>query len=144
MMRSDTSLSRKLVFPLLIVAVALGFALWTTSGNTQSSGVVERFVRELCMEAANGGDVRKSLSLSDPYVAQGVSQQIANVCAAHGGLVENIVIKVSPGDLYPQPGSETATHSAMLGDGHIEMLGLRVVANKGFVRVLGYWIPQDA
>jgi hypothetical protein len=144
MMRSDTSLGRRLIFPLLIVGIAMAFALWTTQGGGAKGDVVERFIRQLCVDAAQGRSTRDQLALSDPTVAEFVDRRIADICAAQAGQTETIAIEVIAGDIHPHPGSEIATHSALVGDGSVDMLGLRVSCNgSGAVRVLGYWIPPS-
>jgi len=134
---------RRLIFPLIIVGVAIGLGVWSTQAGGARSDVVERFIKRLCLEIADGGDGEILLGRTEALVAAGVRQQIALVCESQGGQVERIDIDIYPGDIQPYPGSETATHSALIGDGKISMLGLRVVCrdDSSAVKVLGYWIP---
>jgi len=141
---SGSNLARRLVFPVIIVSIALAIGLWTTQGGSACTEAVERFVRQLCMETAAGNSTRDLLALSNPLVAEGVSRQIGSICVASGGNAERLAVRVTPGDLYPQSASETATHSVIISEGKTDMLGLRVSCKgKGHVvHVLGYWTPQ--
>ena len=135
---------RRLVFPLVIVGVAIGLGVWGSQTGGARSDVVQRFVKQVCLDIAGGGDATILLGATDSLVAEGVRRQIAIVLEAHGGQPDLIDVDVFAGDIHPYPGSESATHSVLVGDGNVHMLGLRVScrSDSSAVRVLGYWVPM--
>jgi hypothetical protein len=135
---------RKLIAPLIIVGVAIALGLWGSRTGGARNEIVERYVRTLCTAIANGEDAQMLLGRTQPAVAQSVRRQIAIVCDAHSDHIDFIDIDIVAGDISPHPGSETATHSVLIGDGTTPMLGLRIACkdDANSIRILGWWNPQ--
>ncbi len=137
--------ARRLIFPLIIIAVAVGLGVWSTQSGSGRNDAVERFVRRLCTEIAAGEEATLLLGRTDATVAAGVRQQIRAIAKLHGENIDLLDVNVIAGDINPHPGSETATHSVLLRDGDVELLGLRVSCRRdaSAVSILGYWLPHS-
>ena len=136
---------RRLIFPIIIVAVAVGLGVWSQQAGSERDEVVERFVRRLFIEIAAGENADVLLGRTNSDIAALVRRQIAQISEAQGGKVEFLDIEVIKGDVQPYPGSQTATHSVLVGDGAINLLGLRVACkdDSSGVTILGSWDPQN-
>ena len=135
---------RKLIAPLIIIGVAVALGVWGSQTGSERNDMVERYVRRLLSQVASGEDTEILLARTNSTVAVSVRRQLALLSETHDDQVAFVDIDVFPGDINPHPGSETATHSVLIGDGKIPMLGLRIFCkdDANSIRILGWWNPQ--
>ncbi len=128
---------RRLIMPLVILAVAAGLAVWGTMQKGHRVDEVRHLVQRLIDDVAAGRDPSPGLGDTDPAILRLV---IATLEAHPPEAVEAVV---RTGDVAAF-GDGSATHHAVIRIDGVDRLGLRLVSpgDRQELLIVGYWVPQ--
>jgi hypothetical protein len=135
---------RRLVMPLVILAVAGGLAVWNTHRRQVQAVDVQRLVTDLCDDLAAGRDPSPHLRGTDTLITGPLLARLRSVLDTSGG-PDKVTIVAEPGDteVLGTAGQE-ATHTALLLVDGRAVLGLRVLHPGSIedIAIIGFWVPQ--
>ncbi|MHC4415131.1 MAG: hypothetical protein ACYS0G_07600 [Planctomycetota bacterium] len=135
--------ARRVVLPLVILAVAAALALWGSRAEAQRSEDVRRLLVALFNDVAAGRDPQPRLGGTDPVVAGPLISRLQAVCADPDGRPRTVDIEVQRGDLVEGNLPLRATHTAIVRLGGVEVMRLRLVhrSRPTEIVIIGFWTP---
>jgi hypothetical protein len=135
----------RLWMALVILLAAGAVAFWGAGRETRRMTEIERVIGGLCRDVAAGRDVSARLKQMTPVDNPRLAQALQRACASQQGDAE-LQVDVVRGD-YRDTGhfAGSATHTAMIRRGAVQLLGLRIKYNDPGkpITILGYWVPQS-
>ncbi len=133
---------RRIIMPLLILAVAAALAVWGSQQSQRTTEQVRRMVQQVCYEIAHDGDATQQLAGTDPMVARPLRSRLRNLLDEQA--LDTLEIDVAAGDV-DEIGSarQPATHIAVIRVAGTERLGLRLLhsGEDAPITVIGFWTP---
>ena len=144
-MQRDSPWPRRLILPLVILAVAGGLGLWSSHVHTRQQQEVQAVVASICNDVLAGRDPASRLTATDPLVRGRLVERLREVLGGTGGTPPRLAIEVSAGDTT-QAGDAVqghATHTAVLRVDGAAAMGLRIRHPGGGagVAIIGFWTP---
>ncbi len=141
-----TTHRRRVFIPLVILAVAA--AVWIITARQQKPQVeaVRQIVHRLCVDVAAGREQNNAVIQANRSLAGQVAvAELRELLADRSDVMDSVSIDVTSGD-HPDFSNAPlhATHTAMIGIGDSDALGLRVLHRDGAkdIVILGYWRPE--
>lgn len=129
--------------PVIILAIAGAFAFWASQREARRMAEVRQVVLNLCHDVASGKDVSAQLSSMMPVENPGLFAALKSACPSPEAAAA-LDVKVTPGDLDDIGHfSGTASHTAVVQVGGVEVLSLRIKygGDAHHIQILGYRLP---
>lgn len=138
-----SSRRRRWLGPLVIVLVAGAIAWWAAQRETSHMREVEQMVLRLCRDSGAGRDVADSMTTESKVVAAQLAKRIREICPTldDAMAVEVRVVSGDPSNAGSNHFIGTATHTAIIHIGDVDLLGLRInhQGDPGKIVILGYF-----
>ena len=138
-MTSRSVWARRVIMPLIILAVAGVLAVWGSHRQEQQQREIRQFIVALLDDTRQGRELTPRLAASNQALAASLAVHLRTVVDRAGDTTPTI--EVTRGDTdaagpVPEPG----THTALVSVGGEAVLGLRIAYDRDIV-ILGYWLP---
>lgn len=134
---------RRLLVPLIVLAVAAAIAVWASARETRRMNDVRQMVIQLVREVCSGQETSAALKSVDPVLRTQLAQALRSACARLDSPSEPDIVVISGDRSQRGHLSSTATHTAMIRAEGSDILGFRLhhSGDSSNMSILGYWIP---
>lgn len=133
------STRRRLIWPLLTLAVAGLLWWWGSQQHSRQSQEIRHFITQFLQDAAAGRDT-PSFPAAQTHVGSLALKQVRSLTAEHPN--DPVTFEIIRGDISGfDDGS--ANYSVMLVAGSRPLIGLRIAhhGDANHIEIVGYWTP---
>ena len=140
---SQSRRRRRLIMPLVILAVAAGLMVWGSRERGHGLDEVRDLVVRFLDDVAAGRDPSPRLGDTDPLILRRVIWAL-EAHATDLARRDAWEVVVRSGDVG-EFGDGSATHHAVIRTGGVDRFGLRLVGpgDGQELLIVGYWVPEE-